>query len=269
VTDKTDSGLPRLTDAQRSRIVFIIGGVRSGTTVFRRMMASHSLIRDRGEIFNANNPAGYFKFLREQVARDPNLIFPERSVDVFHAYLVSLMPKEPDAQALVDVKYEHLTLLPEAWQMPFSNPPLLRIIHRTKAKVLHLRRQHFYSAVSNLVAINTGRYHDRVGESGALPEKRAVTVDRDLLLGQIKKRRRVADLVDASLKGDLCLGLDYEALFEGHGDFSAAKCQQVADFLGLAQTFDRKPALRKVIDEPLSSVIANYAEIADLEAEPA
>ena len=92
MTEKSSSGLARLKEEQLSRIVFFMGGVRSGTTVFRRMMASHALIRDRGEIFNSNNPLGYFKFLREQVALNPDLIFPERSPEVFQAYLVSLLP---------------------------------------------------------------------------------------------------------------------------------------------------------------------------------
>ena len=44
-----------------SRIVFFLGGVRSGTTVFRRMLASHPQMRDRGEIFNSHNSMGFFE----------------------------------------------------------------------------------------------------------------------------------------------------------------------------------------------------------------
>lgn len=265
MSNKNHGGLARLTDEQISRIVFFMGGVRSGTTVFRRMMASHALIRDRGEIFNSNNSLGYFKFLREQVARDPELIFPERSADVFQAYLVSLLPKEPNAIALLDVKYEHLTLLPEAWQMPFTNPPLLRSIKRSKVKVIHLRRQHFFSVVSNLVAVSTGRYHHRVGQDKALPEKRQVTIDKAQLLSAMKKRKRATDLIDTGLDDHQRLSIDYETVFDEAGHFRTDVCDAVASFLGLEASFDREPELRKVIDEPLSSLITNYHEIAELE----
>lgn len=267
MTEKNNSGLARLTEEQLSRIVFFMGGVRSGTTVFRRMMASHALIRDRGEIFNSNNPLGYFKFLREQVALNPDLIFPERSPEVFQAYLVSLLPKEPQAIALLDIKYEHLTLLPEAWQMPFTNPPLLRTIKRSKVKVIHLRRQHFFSVVSNLVAVSTGRYHHRVGQDQSLPEKRQVTIDKGQLLAAMKKRRRATDLIDSGLDDQQRLSLDYEEVFDEAGHFRAEVCENVARFLGLDAAFDREPELRKVIDEPLSSLITNFNEIADLQAE--
>ncbi|WP_396267811.1 hypothetical protein [Ideonella sp.] len=265
MTEKSSSGLARLTEEQLSRIVFFMGGVRSGTTVFRRMMASHALIRDRGEIFNSNNPLGYFKFLREQVALNPDLIFPERSPEVFQAYLVSLLPKEPNAIALLDIKYEHLTLLPEAWQMPFTNPPLLRTIKRSKVKVLHLRRQHFFSVVSNLVAVSTGRYHHRVGHDKALPDKRQVTIDKAQLLSAMKKRRRATDLIDSGLDDQQRLSIDYESVFDEAGHFRAEVCDAVAGFLGLEPSFDREPELKKVIDEPLSSLITNYQDIAELE----
>ncbi|MFD2453207.1 hypothetical protein [Ideonella paludis] len=230
-------------------------------------MASHPLIRDRGEIFNSNNPLGYFKFLREQVALNPDLIFPERSPEVFQAYLVSLLPKEPQAIALLDIKYEHLTLLPEAWQMPFTNPPLLRTIKRSKVKVIHLRRQHFFSVVSNLVAVSTGRYHHRVGQDQALPEKRRVAIDKAQLMAAMKKRRRATDLIDTGLDEQQRLSLDYEAVFDEAGHFRAEVCEAVARFLGLEDSFDREPELRKVIDEPLSSLITNFDEIADLQSE--
>lgn len=265
MSEGSSGKLPQLQDTDAQRLVFFIGGVRSGTTVFRRMMASHPQIRDRGEVFNSNNPVGYFRFLREQVARDPELIFPERSPEVFGAYLLSLLPKEPDAMALVDIKYEHLNLLPEAWQLPFTNPSMVRALKRSHARVIHLRRQHFFSVISNLVAVETGRYHDRVGQEGSLPAKRTVRIDRNQLLGNMKKRRRATELIDNSLEASQRLAIDYETVFEADGTFKTDLLDQLATFLSLRPEFERQPALRKVIDEPLSEVISNYADIADLE----
>jgi hypothetical protein len=247
------------------RIVFFMGGVRSGTTVFRRMLASHPRVRDRGEIFNSNNPQGFFKYFREQVAANPDMVFPEHHGKLFLAYVATLVPKDKDGIALLDIKYEHLNLVTDAWQLPFTNPPVLRLIKRSKLKVVHLRRQHFFSVMSNLVAVQTGRYHKPANDSTALPEKRAVTVERALVLASMRKRKRAADVVDGAFEESQRLSVDYEGIFEDSGDFQPAVCERLASFLGVDNHFERQPALKKVIDEPLSAVISNYEEIRDLE----
>lgn len=253
-----------LKEADLSKLVFFMGGVRSGTTVFRKMMSSHPKIRDKGEIFNSNNPQGFFKYFREQIAINPDLALPEQHGKMFLSYIASLVPK--DGIALIDVKYEHLTLINEAWQLPFTNPPMLKLIKRSKVKVVHLRRQHFYSVLSNLVAVHTGRYHMPKDKDGAdLPEKHVVPVDRQVLLSSMKKRKRTADLVDSAFDDKQRLSLDYEGVFDGNGDFQPDVIERLAAFLGVENEFERVPALKKVIDEPLSAVISNFAEIADLE----
>lgn len=260
---KQDIKLPHtLKEQDLSRLVFFMGGVRSGTTVFRKMMSSHPKIRDRGEIFNSNNPQGFFKYFREQIAVNPDLAFPEHHGKMFLSYIASLVPKE--GIALIDVKYEHLTLINEAWQLPFTNPPMLRLIKRSKIKVVHLRRQHFFSVLSNLVAVQTGRYHMPAG-GAELPEKRMVAVERSLVLASMKKRKRTADLVDSSFDDAQRLSIDYETVFDAQGDFQPEVVERLAAFLGTENAFERVPALKKVIDEPLSAVISNYAEIDDLE----
>jgi len=252
-------------DDDLARIVFFMGGVRSGTTVFRRMLASHPRVRDRGEIFNSNNPQGFFKFYREQIAQDPDLIFPEHHGKVFNAYVASLVPKDMDGIALIDIKYEHLNLIHDAWQLPFTNPPMLRLIKRSRLKVVHLRRQHFYSVLSNLVAVQTGRYHKPADDSATLPEKRTVSVERSLVLSSMKKRKRAADTVDSAFDDQQRLSVDYESVFDDAGDFQPMVCERLAGFLAVDNQFERQPALKKVIDEPLSAVISNYHEIRDLE----
>jgi hypothetical protein len=247
------------------RIVFFMGGVRSGTTVFRRMLASHPRVRDRGEIFNSNNPQGFFKYFRERIAANPDLVFPEHHGKLFLQYVASQVPKDADGIALLDIKYEHLNLISDAWQLPFTNPPMLRLIKRSRLKVIHLRRQHFYSVVSNLVAVQTGRYHQPASGDASLPEKRQVAVDRNTVLSSMKKRKRAADTVDQAFDDGQRLSIDYESVFDDQGDFRPEICDSVAAFLAVENQFERQPALKKVIDEPLSAVITNYDEIRDLE----
>lgn len=247
------------------RIVFFMGGVRSGTTVFRRMLASHPRVRDRGEIFNSNNAQGFFRYFREQIAQDADLVFPEHHGKLFLSYIASQVPKDKDGIALLDIKYEHLNLIHDAWQLPFSNPPMLRLIKRSRCKVVHLRRQHFYSVLSNLVAVQTGRYHKAADDTSQLPERRTVSVERAQVLSSMKKRKRAAEIVDSSFDDAQRLSIDYEGVFDDAGDFQPAVCERVAAFLGVDNRFERQPALKKVIDEPLSTLITNFEEIRDLE----
>jgi LPS sulfotransferase NodH len=254
-----------VSEEDKGRIVLFMGGVRSGTTVFRRMLASHPRVRDRGEIFNSNNQQGFFKYFREQIAQNPDFAFPEHHGKLFLSYLASMVPKDNDGIALLDIKYEHLNLVHDAWQLPFTNPPMLRLIKRSGFKVVHLRRQHFFSVVSNLIAVQTGRYHKPADGSAELPEKRAVALERAGVLTAMKKRKRAAEIVDSSFDEQQRLSIDYEGVFDEAGDFQPAVCERVAGFLGIDNRFERQPALKKVIDEPLSAVITNYEEIRDLE----
>jgi hypothetical protein len=139
------------------------------------------------------------------------------------------------------------------------------MIKRSQLKVVHLRRQHFYSVLSNLIAVQTGRYHKPADNSTDLPEKKAVAVERSLVLTSMKKRKRAADIVDSSFDEGQRLSLDYEGVFDAQGDFQPAVCERLAAFLGVDNQFERQPALKKMIDEPLSAVITNFDEIRDLE----
>lgn len=251
-----------LREEDLSRLVFFISGMRAGTTVFRKMMSSHPQVRDRGEIFSSNNPQGYYRYFREQITQEPDLVYPEHHGRVFLSYIASQVPRE--GMMLFDVKYEHLNLVPEPAVLPFANPLLLRLIKRSRIKVVHLRRQHFYSVVSNLVAAQTGRYHLDAQDGKPLPEKRSVAADRSAVLSAMKRRKRTTDIVDNSFDDQQRLSLDYESIFDEQGDFRAEVVTRLAAFLGLEDAFERVPMMKKVIDEPLSQVISNFEEIRDL-----
>ena len=81
----------------------------------------------------------------------------------------------------------------------------------------------------------------------------------------MKKRKRAADIVDTTFEDNQRLSIDYEGVFDDAGDFQPAVCDRLAAFIGVDNHCERQPALKKVIDEPLSAVISNYEEIRDLE----
>lgn len=252
-----------LKDEDIPKLVFFISGMRAGTTVFRKMMSSHPQVRDRGEIFNSANPHGFYRYCREQVAVEPEFLFPEHQAKLFLSYVASQVPKE--GMVLFDVKYEHLTLITEPQALPFANPLLPRLIKRSGIKVVHLRRQHFHSVLSSIVAVQTGRFHKDKGD-GPLPEKRAVAADPAAVLAAMKRRKRATDHIDNIFDDTQRLSLDYEQVFDDEGNFRGDVIERLGAFLSLDDQFEREPAMMKVIDEPLSSVISNYEEIKDLES---
>jgi hypothetical protein len=252
-----------ISGADLSKIVFFMSGVRSGSTVCRRMLATNPRVRDVGEIFNSENPHGYYPFCAKSIRSDPSLLFPENVRKLFYLYLRSL--EIDDRLVLVDIKYEHLGMLTEAWQLPFSKPVIVKWIEDLPCKVIHLRRGHFSSVVSNLVAIQTGVYHLGHQESRAFSPT-GVRLNRSSLIDAISARAKIREFVEHSLPAERMFSLDYETMFSNDSVFESCVRTGFAQFLGIADDFQPIALLRKVIDKPLTEVVANYPEIADLQA---
>ena len=246
------------------RCVVFVGGVRTGTTVFRQMLGTHPRITDRFEIFNSNTPHGFYPFYREHLKRHPEAVFPEQNRDTLASYLRQLCTG--DELELVDIKYEHLGHLPAPWRMPFSPPAMLEHVRDLELKVIHLRRSPFHSLLSNEVATQTRRYKRLPGENQVHEADEAtVWVDRRKLEADIRERRQVTRMVDDMIPEERRLSFDYENMLDVQGAFEASMCAEIARFLGVEDSFDRQPGLEKVIARPLSEVIKNYGDIADLE----
>lgn len=247
-----------------SRCVISIGGVRSGTTVFRGMLASHPNFLDRHEIFNTQNPLGYFPFLRELVKSDPDAVYPERSTNNFSRFIAAGCA--PNKISVFDLKYEHLLHVAVAWQLPFTEPHVLRFLSSHGFKVIHLRRDPVHSLVSNLVANRSKRYHLYRGSAQSIDQAAQCTirVDRAQLVASIKIRNQITALIDETFPSDRRKTFDYESVFTGEGRFCDEVCAQVAAFLGVEDDFKREAHLSKVINRPLREIVENYDEIADL-----
>jgi hypothetical protein len=248
--------------ADLSKIVFFICGVRSGSTVCRRMLATNQRVRDVGEIFNSDNPEGYYRFCAKSIRNDASLLFPENVRKLFCLYLKSL--EIDDRLVLVDIKYEHLGLLSEAWQPPFTKPVIVKWIEDLPCKVIHLRRKTFTSVVSNLIAIETGVYH--LGRQEArVSSLTGICLNRSALIDAISARTKIREFVEHSFPADRMFSLDYESMFSSDSVFEPGVRTGFAHFLGIDDDFQPIASLRKVIDKPLMEVVANYPEIADLQ----
>jgi hypothetical protein len=168
-----------------------------------------------------------------------------------------------DRLVLVDIKYEHLGMLTEAWQLPFTKPVIVKWIEDLPCKVIHLRRRHFSSVVSNLIAIQTGVYHLGRQESRA-SSPTGVQLNRSNLIAAISARAKIREFVEQSFPAERMFSLDYETMFSNDSVFESCVRADFAQFLGIDDDFQPIASLRKVIDKPLTEVVANYPEIADL-----
>lgn len=246
-------------------LIIIIGGVRSGTTVFRHMLSTHPDVVDHGEIFLSSNKNGYFRILERIIKKNPNLIFPENNEIVFRHYLKILTPEA--GRAVIDIKYEHLCQLPTAWQLPHKTPAILTYLNNLDAKIIHLKRNPFNAVISNLVAQKTKRYHvsAKTNQPNNAPIK--ISISRDLVIQEIKDRIQASDLVENTLNNQGIITIEYEELFDINNYFKDEICSKTATFIGIEDSFERAPLLQKVINQSLENTILNWHEICDLAPE--
>ena len=249
-----------------ARCIIFIGGVRTGTTVFREMLATHPAVVDRHEIFNITNKRGFYPFLRELVRTEPDAVFPEYAMENFARFLGSGC--EPDKISVFDLKYEHLLHLPIAWQLPFTKPHILDFLASRGFKIIHLRRNPLHSLISNLIAYRSKRYHNYQPENSTTSDpdaRESIRVNRAQIIERMAVRQQVTALIDKTFPDAQRRSFDYESIFTVDGKFRDDVCAEVASFIGIEDRFDRQTRLGKVITRPLTDLVENYSEIEDLD----
>jgi hypothetical protein len=248
-----------------SKTVVLLGGVRSGTTVFREFLATHPKLINCGEIFNSNHRDGFFPFLSSLCLTNTQAIIPENQESEFEDYLISRCTQCGENAPIVDIKYEHLRLLHRPWETPFATPLLLEFIKQKQLSVIHLRRNPVDAVISNFVAIHRGIYHKSSANSAATESPGTLTIDPRAFAQQIRQRIKVTRFISKFFVSyEKCLQLDYEDLFDlssGQAVFSARISDKISDKLAIENEFDRHPKLQKVIDVPRESLISNYTEL--------
>jgi len=253
-------------------VCFVIGRPRSGTTVFRKMLATHPGMFDLGEIFNESNSNSYFHFLRRLQVRDPNALLPSRSIDNFLAYMrrhhAIALEKRPNGRiAVLDVKYDQAHLLCVPWWNITSLPRLFSLIRERGWRVIDIHRQNSLAMlVSNDVAIATGIYHSRALADGH--EQRAkVHIKPESLVRQLRATTLAYRSVAEHFRDyDKYIRVTYEEMFGGHEGrhFKPALLNGLSTFLGINNAFDPVPRLRKLLVEDIFAHIENADEIRDV-----
>lgn len=257
----------RRTPARRQvNAVVVLSRVRSGTTVFRRFLASHPQIHDCGEVLNPNVPLGLFPWLAARARWHPSLVRPDQQLQAVPRYLEWLATKTPagTTHAVLDVKLESSSTLAAPFQEIGSAAGAIAFAHNAATVLFLRRRDQLARFVSNQRAVASGRYHIKSGvpaqDLGSHGDLLLDYSDEDLL----NLRRRLANwiseedrLLETLRMTQAVHELWYEDLFADTGAFDEQLSQQVASLLGVAPVFDQRPTLERLSNDNIWSAFAD------------
>lgn len=253
------------------QVCCVTGKPRSGTTVLKKMLASHPEIVDFGEVFRETGEDSFFGFLRDSVAKDGSWMLPSRRVEIFLKYIEDCKAKaksyKKDASTLViDVKYDQTHLVYDAWRDMNALPVFFDVIKKNGWHVVDLRRQSIVSMIiSNEIAISTNVYHSDLVDRDYQADIK-IRLDPNTLEHRIRGIRATYERVGFFFKDyPRYKSFFYEDLFDHQtGAFKPDILEALSSLLGLDNRFDPQPALRKLLGTDALSYVENADEIGAL-----
>jgi LPS sulfotransferase NodH len=251
---------------------FVLSMPRSGTTVFRKALATHPAIFDAGEVLNENNKRSFFHFLASLSQPPLALVTPSLRRNFFGNYIehitdIAARNQTSASVCLVDIKYNQFHLIYDGWRDYYASPLILDFIKSNGHLIVDIHRTNtLHSVISNVFAQNTGVYHmgarvDRV-DSEELSDKKVLLNKKDIMR-QVANMRRWHKTVSTYFSNyDKYVCIEYENMFDSDGSRMADESlARVAKMLDLPLEFDNIPKLKKVMPvDPLDRV-ANKKEI--------
>ncbi len=126
-----------------SRPVFVISPRAGGSELFRQTFADRIASRDLGQIFlPAKN--SYWSYRAQRVAVRPELSLPnlKNQLEIFESFLDHRLDHD-NPFTLIDVPYDFVHAINEAWYAPGSRPLLLSWLLEQKCAVVHLVKHKF------------------------------------------------------------------------------------------------------------------------------
>ena len=247
-----------------SDLIFIIGRQRSGTTVFRDLLARHGAV-NCDEIFHGDldRPHRFYAYVLERMQTDPTLVHPQQHARLFRDYIEAERKAADGRKLAMDVKYFGLNLIPQVEDVDNRTPYVLAFMRNSKAHVVHIiRRNKLRVYVSEQMSRATGRWSAEKAEH-VLTEKPKLTVDIpqalrfiDRLIQQDQRVTAMLDTIPGSSR------LHYDGMFDADGLFTEAVQQVAAQCLDI-DTVNPKPGNLKMNPEPLADLVANYDQLSE------
>jgi LPS sulfotransferase NodH len=246
--------------------IVVIGRQRSGTTVYRELLARCGAI-DRGEIFHSqfvNNKQNFYCYLAEKTSEDVLNLHPTAYPALFNRFLEERVLNAKAKYVLVDVKYNALRYIDGG--MTEKLPAVIRQLNARGASFLHVRRRNKLRVyVSVLVAMKTGRWSD-AGDGSLSLEERMVDVPPLPALESVQSDIWFEGKVAEWIKGHRGWEIDYEDMFDQDGAFSDKAIETAGQLLNKTVTTEnaKRVTLKRQNPEPLNEVVRNFDQLKGL-----
>jgi hypothetical protein len=254
---------PHTHPCSHAELCFVIGRQRSGTTVFRHMLATHPRVMDLGEIFNEGHPRSYWRFLKTQLREDKDAFYPSKSVHYFLKYLDSLKSENEQKLLVMDVKYDLANSIGTVWRDMNSLPKIFFMMRQNGWTVLDIHRTDLFELIiSNFVAMGTAIYHRDLLEEPVGPRPKTY-VNTTKLFEEMEGTRLSYERLARHFAGyPRYMKIVYEEMFvQDESLFSPTVVEQVSNLLHLDNLFDVRPKLRRLLSDDVFSYIENATEV--------
>ncbi len=249
--------------------VAIITRERSGSTVFRRFMASHPDFANIGEIWNFEQKDNdFYDYWVARVADDPWMIRPQNRDQVFLDF-IDKKTAETKRRPVFDQKYGHINLTEPYFVPRFTDdgtalapyPSVFKALATRKAHIIHLvRRNKLRLLISTEMAKRTGVWHLR-GEDPSYEDKKApLELNPEHSYAYVEWQEHMCAFADQMLaRYQPFLRIAYEDLFdETFTRVRADMIERLARFLGAAPGgFEPVLPLKKTNTQSVAESVAN------------
>ena len=243
----------------------IIARQRSGTGALGSVLDQHPSVKSLGEVFHhdaIDREPNYFCFLRDLIAKDPDMGLPGAHRKRFDLYANYLKARTAKPHTIIDIKYSSLHHFNAHWLGILESPTLFKILRAREAPVIHLgRKNHLKVFISGRLAELNDEWH---AKSQDAIRTRNLMVDPPACLQFIKTMKREYERVKKILATHpKLLELEYSELFDEGGELYPAIAERLADFLQIPPFRKLKPAFVKQTPELLRNVIENFDQVAE------
>lgn len=198
--------------------LFLIAPQRTGTTVFRELLASSGKFYPFGEIFHPDKGEFYsfFSYLKKNPAAATLYLYPskENKEALFDLFFKDSIAKCKKKYAFYDVKQNSLHHFNTAWHYPSQPPFMLELLLKHNVPIVRIRRRNlFKQALSTIVANKTGKWHIKEGEHLDLSDL-SLKIPKKRMAQTLLSMKTDNEMIDQALKGyDRLLELEYEKMF--------------------------------------------------------
>lgn len=242
------------------RCLFVVGRQRSGTTVLRRALASHTRVRDLGEVMHDKRKVGFYTVLADTLATNISDGLHARWCNLLITTAERLAPPPDDSVLLLDIKYNMALSFGSSFEGTEVVSTFAQFLRRNQANVIHIvRRNKLALITSAAVASATNQWERKPNDEERFEP---VIIPPQSLLGRIREEEAMDAWFTAQfdkLRG--LIRVVYEDMFDADGHFLPAPFEHVAQRMGIAPDFNLAPRLVKQ-GRPLSEAIANFGEVA-------